>query len=895
MFFNLKHKLIFTAFIAFSLQMIIPSGNLHSGETDLQMRQQLISFLQSGEILENLPESHPLSPLKDLPALAMTSYYLMEYDTSMLRRFYPQISRLVMERFSNSHTNDTGLLLSTAGKDIKRNIYLSPYMNSFGNSEIYALFLIASRIGNHTDALEYILWSRQFSDLITRSFYNHNDDSFFPLNKNGYYIREYSPEMLMPLIFDRKLDLISKKRIAENCISRWQKSPQKESALFLESPVHKSFIINLLSCLEFFTESASLNTIISAPVYSGKESANVSYRNWIEMLQEKRLSGNTLIKDWTVIASLIHLSSLLEEKSLLTDKKIKLLISDVNTLRNDIGSDYTDLDSYIKSITLINHLLSEMSQISSVLTSKEKLWKVFDEHKWNGLSPRVRQLIAESCRQSIDELMRSKVLLSEKLSAANVLKFNVQFPPSPIVSGSRINFKISLKSPGNNIDMKQVILQIAGNRWKLGNGNQISLTPQGKALTFSGSFSLPPSTELGIVELPLYIDFLTGGKRVEIHKRKSLTLKEGFEATLDFPNGKRINKQLPVNVLLKYTPGHSIQGNLEGNFCDPLNCTPELPCKFLIKSGSSLTKLPLILSSGKALPPGKFPFSLRVYLNGKAIAEFDDILTNPVTWIQLGPLSDQEWILKNGWRYQDDLSKTHVGSNGHTVSWNKVPYGATGKNGEVLLSRLCGTNTGCCLLYTIMKVPYEKEVFFQLNTSNKISLWLNSKPILSDFTPGSSKTQAKLRRGQNSILIAVNWDKPPSPITFEISDKSGLPVAEMKNTINEIAGKFTNLYLENGKNGRASEVTDSPREIKFYITRKDCAKLAVVGSFNSWNPNTSPMSKTDDGKWETTVILSPGKYSYKFLIDNKIRISDPACELKEPDGFGGINSIIIVK
>ncbi|MCD6380606.1 glycogen-binding domain-containing protein, partial [bacterium] len=492
--------------------------------------------------------------------------------------------------------------------------------------------------------------------------------------------------------------------------------------------------------------------------------------------------------------------------------------------------------------------------------------------------------------------MRAKAHLSKKLPGARAFELNVMFPPSPIISGTRINFKISLKTLDTKIDIKQTILQIAGNRWKLGDENTITLTPQGKALTFTGSFSLPPSTGLGIVQLPLFIDFLSGGKRIEIHKRKSLIIKEGFEATLNFPSGKRIKKQLPLTLILKYNPGHSIQGSLEGIFCDPLRCIPKLPSKFRIKAGSRITELPLTISSGKALPPGKFPFSLKLYLNGKAIAEFNDILTNPIDWLQLGPLSDKEWILENGWRYQDDLGKTHIGKNGNTVSWKTVPYGATGENGEILLSRLYGTNSdNCCLLYTIMKLPFEKEVSFQINTSNKISMWLNSNLILSGTRPGNSRTHAKLRRGQNSILIAASWDKSPSPLIFEISDKSGLPVGQMKNTMNEIAGKFANLDPEKSGNETNPEGMESPREITFSIVLKNCSRIAVIGSFNSWNPKAAPMVKTEEGIWKTTIVISPGRYSYKFLIDNKIRISDSSCKLEEADGFGGVNSVLIVK
>ncbi len=55
------------------------------------------------------------------------------------------------------------------------------------------------------------------------------------------------------------------------------------------------------------------------------------------------------------------------------------------------------------------------------------------------------------------------------------------------------------------------------------------------------------------------------------------------------------------------------------------------------------------------------------------------------------------------------------------------------------------------------------------------------------------------------------------------------------------------------------------------------------------------MKLTGSGMWHVTVMLPPGTYSYKFLIDRKQKLSDPAATGSEPDGFGGTNSIIKIK
>ncbi|MDZ7859749.1 MAG: glycogen-binding domain-containing protein [Candidatus Krumholzibacteriota bacterium] len=876
--------------------MAFASSDLYSADDSLHIKQQVISFLQSGEKLENIPESHLLSPLKDIPAFAITSYYLLENDPAMLKRFYPQISQLVINRFSSLETNKSGLLFGTAGINNKEGVYLSPYTNSLGNLEVYTLLLISSRIGKHADALEYLLWTYQYSDLITETFYDYNRDSFFPLDKNGYFIRTYSPELLIPLVLNRKLDQITKERITNNVFSRWKNSYGKESAQFLESPLQRALIINLLSFLDFFPGSESCNTLLSEPQNREGAAPSSPEGKLRDMLRMKRDSGNIFIKDWTVIASMVHLPALLKEKSLVDEKRINLIISEVSEVRQSLRGANMSLDSYIESISTINHLLSEMSQISSVLDSGEKLWKVVDESRWDSLSPKLRRVIVKSCRISTVELMRAKAQLSEKLSKDDSFELKVHFPPSPIIKGNRINFKSTLKTLDNNADIKRVIFQINGNRWEIGKIGLTPLKPSGKALTFTESFSLPPSAEPGIVELPLFIDFMTGNKRVEIHKRRSLTIKEGIEITLNYPEGKRLRKNLPLNLILRYNPAYSIQGVLKGTFCAPLYSQPELPAGFRISKESSITKLPLTISYPDFLPPGKFPFSLKVIIGGKSVAKFNDILTNPSDWIHLGPLSGEDRILKNGSRYQDHIGDSHIGSNKELIYWNKVPYGAVGNNGEIFLQRLYNGNSGGnCLLYTIMKLKNKKEAFFHIDTSNKISLWVNSNKIFSDITPDNTMANIKLSAGKNSILIAASWDKSPSHISFEITDKSGRPIAGMENTIKGLTLKYANINTGADKNKKSHESSGSPKEILFSLSRKGCSEISVIGSFNSWNPEINPMKQVEDGKWETRIVLSPGKHTYKFLIDNKLRISDPSRVLEEPDGFGKKNSVLVVK
>lgn len=79
----------------------------------------------------------------------------------------------------------------------------------------------------------------------------------------------------------------------------------------------------------------------------------------------------------------------------------------------------------------------------------------------------------------------------------------------------------------------------------------------------------------------------------------------------------------------------------------------------------------------------------------------------------------------------------------------------------------------------------------------------------------------------------------------------------------------------------------------FYLKNfKNAYRVMLAGSFNDWNPNALAMKKTDSG-WISEVKLRPGKYWYKFIVNDQWRVDDDNF-LKENDGYGNINSVLFV-
>lgn len=92
----------------------------------------------------------------------------------------------------------------------------------------------------------------------------------------------------------------------------------------------------------------------------------------------------------------------------------------------------------------------------------------------------------------------------------------------------------------------------------------------------------------------------------------------------------------------------------------------------------------------------------------------------------------------------------------------------------------------------------------------------------------------------------------------------------------------------------ALRVTAPRRTVLRYQSKVPVKSVAVAGDFNSWNPSASPLTGPDKkGFYSVELKLAAGEYNYKFVVDGQW-LSDPGNPLENPDGFGGINSVVSV-
>lgn len=84
---------------------------------------------------------------------------------------------------------------------------------------------------------------------------------------------------------------------------------------------------------------------------------------------------------------------------------------------------------------------------------------------------------------------------------------------------------------------------------------------------------------------------------------------------------------------------------------------------------------------------------------------------------------------------------------------------------------------------------------------------------------------------------------------------------------------------------------------KLVFTHHDdeARSVAVAGDFNDWNWARQRCVRNGDGIWRTELpLLAAGRYHYEFVIDGARWQDDPGNGMKEPDEYGGFNSILHV-
>ncbi len=862
------------------------------------LKQQLLRYLESGAQSAALAPGQPLHPLRVYPITATTAFLLLENDPLPLRRFYPDISRNVMQLFTDQNL-EGGLVKGMPGAPPKSGSNLSPGFNALAALELYSLHLVAWKTGAYEDALEFNSWSRSLSDLVTRGFYDPERECFYPVDAGGRFVAAHHPGQLLPLVADRSLGRFARERIA----ARYARAPDSQmKAADVGDPWANStmrfMLLDLLSAA--VPEDGDLFASLRASAVAGLSAAGTGQAVWTDYWRENRTVANRLFPRWKTISPLVNLTLLFERDGLLQPKELAGMRSGIDSLVKALSGEGMSLDSYKDAVGAANRMLAGYSRFSELLDSPKESWRVIDGAKWRRMSPRVKRLIMETLAGAPADLAAAKADLSARLERECGIAFRLGLPETTVPRGSTVKFTASLRALRDTLEASRFYLQIGDRRWKIGETDRgVILTPNGERFVHTGEISLPPSTEPGVVTLGASIEFLHEGRMVEIRNVESVAVTREFDAVLDLPDGRRIGrKPLRLALALRCRTDRDLQGTVDGAILREFSTVPPLPARFQVRADSERTDLEIAIAPKGMISPGRYPFSLTVALDGKPVALFKESVVRPFNWLHLGTLAKPDEPLRNAVSFQSDLFKPYPASDGRELRWSEVPASAIDNEGSLQPSRLYGKAPGgCALFYTVVDAPARLKLTWRLVTKNAFSLWINGEPVVpaTDTPLEGASGPIELRKGPNSILVAVCWDDAADGVTLDLGDDNGIPPSGLLNDLEDIVDGYERLTAVRDSKKKEAPPPERITDVVVKYANPRASEVSIIGSFNNWEAGATPMRKEGKGAWTVTLHLRAGKYPYKFLVDRKQKIADPANGAVEPDGFGGSNSILEVK
>mgnify|MGYP001815321521 FL=1 len=93
----------------------------------------------------------------------------------------------------------------------------------------------------------------------------------------------------------------------------------------------------------------------------------------------------------------------------------------------------------------------------------------------------------------------------------------------------------------------------------------------------------------------------------------------------------------------------------------------------------------------------------------------------------------------------------------------------------------------------------------------------------------------------------------------------------------------------------ASMFLQSNMERQFTYYGPDAKSVKIGGSFNDWNPGDEFLMERDEyGTWTKSIILEPGTYQYKFVVDGEW-VEDRNNTNYINNAYGGNNSVLEIR
>jgi 1,4-alpha-glucan branching enzyme len=113
--------------------------------------------------------------------------------------------------------------------------------------------------------------------------------------------------------------------------------------------------------------------------------------------------------------------------------------------------------------------------------------------------------------------------------------------------------------------------------------------------------------------------------------------------------------------------------------------------------------------------------------------------------------------------------------------------------------------------------------------------------------------------------------------------------------LNEILKQTTTTVIRRKKMKKkpSEEAKPKTKKVRFNLYAPEAETVSLAGDFNNWDADNLPMKRDNKGTWEVSFALPPGRYEYRFWVD-EVWQDDPDAKERVENPFGSQNCVRMV-
>lgn len=463
-------------------------------------------------------------------------------------------------------------------------------------------------------------------------------------------------------------------------------------------------------------------------------------------------------------------------------------------------------------------------------------------------------------------------------------------------TGAAVDVKWTIGAHNAPVTIHAATITVGDESTELATSERPLALEAGVERTLTSRFVIDDDLAGSLVPVTLTLSVDTGDEdipRVCFHALRSVYVEHAVVVATAFRKGRRIRGgTLPIDVMITRNADTPVVVGYQWYSPTGLQLAEGRSGEYAMAADQDSVVLPLNIRIPSPCRPGRFPVNLKFTANGDDLGIVTSSVFKPYQWIFVGPLASNARPMETSYpperavRVLDTLD----GASG-PVRWRVLGGDVYDDNGDITFRRLLPKRS-VGFLYTVVESGYETSLPVFMSSNARAELFVDGTSVLKADGGAPAYTRVKLMRGTTAFLIKVAGDRT-STLSFHLGDENDEASYAFNNDLSELVDGYATLAA------RARGDDDTSSETQKLVTLRysapNATAVSVIGTFNGWSPDRSPMHAVGDNTWEIVLTLPPGRYSYRFLVNGREQVLDPSNATVEADGFGGENSVIVVE